>query len=345
MAQLRNAGLLAAVLALTPFAASPRAADAPQTAPEATIELREGDRVAFVGDSFFEREYRFGLLETALTLAHPTKKLTFRSLGWTGDTVWGEARAYFGQPSDGYVELMANIASANPTVVFVGYGGNESFAGEAGLQRFLEQYRVLLDELAKRTPRIVLLTPLPHEGATSPLPADRVERRSAEIAVYARAVRDLARVRGLATVDLFDGMRAAITRAGRPLFQNGMHLTEAGYAAAAAIIAARTLPAASAGEFFRRWHGAPTAPEAPVVPTAQAWAPLRDLIVKKNDSFFHRWRPANANYVYLSRRRGGQNTTAQELPKFDPVIVEQEQAIMRKLAELTSGTSTTERVQ
>lgn len=324
---------LAVLAALVPSPTALRAADAPQNT---FVELRAGDRIAFVGDSFFEREYRYGLIETALTLAHPGKGLTFRSLGWSGDTVWGEARAYFDGPAEGYAELLKNVELANPTVIFVAYGGNESFDGVDALPGFLAQYRTLIDDLAARAPRVVLVTPLPHEGASSPLPADMVEARSLELAQYARAIQDMAATRGLDAIDLFGGMRAAMDRAGQPLFQNGMHLTEAGYAAAAAYIAARTLPSGTEAAFFRTWHGSPTAPDGPVDPAAQPWEPLRDLIVAKNDAFFHRWRPANATYVYLARRNR-QTTVVDELPTFDPVIGKQEQAIAQLVDELMAG--------
>ncbi len=96
----------AAVLfvATTDKPAAAQASNAPSV-----VELRAGDRIAFVGDSFFEREYPRGLIETALTVAHPEKALTFRNLGWSGDTVRGESRAYFGKAADGYGELLKSV--------------------------------------------------------------------------------------------------------------------------------------------------------------------------------------------------------------------------------------------
>jgi lysophospholipase L1-like esterase len=323
------------LVALAPFVLG-RTVEASQATAPPPIELRTGDRVVFLGDSFFEREYRFGLIETAITLAHPGKRLTFRSLGWTGDTVWGEARAYFGQPADGYAELVKNVELAAPTIIFIAYGSNESFRGDAGLAAFLDQYRKLLDDLSARTRRIVLLTPLPTERASSPLPPGLADERDGQLTRYAAAIQQLATARGLPLLDLHAAMRAEMARGGR-LFQNGMHLSEAGYTAAARSAAIRTLTTPEAIEVFLRvWHGSKAAAE-PVVPARQPWARLRTLIVAKNDAFFHRWRPANANYVYLARRRGGQDTTTQELPAFDAVIAEQERAIARLVAELTSG--------
>lgn len=325
--------LVAAALVVSPAWS---VADVGAARPQAPLELRDGDRVALVGDSFFEREYRFGLIETALTLAHPDKRLTFRNLGWSGDTVWGEARAYFGEPKEGYAELLKNVALAQPTVLLAAYGANESFGGDAKLAAFLAQYRTLLDDLRERTPRIVLLTPLPPDASTSPLPAAALEARRAAVAQYAEAVRTLAKERGLATIDIFDAMSGAAGNPTRPLFENGVHLTEAGYAVAAARIAESTLSSEARAGFRDTWDDTAAGAKAPVEVSARPWAPLRDLIVTKNDAFFHRWRPANVTYLYLFRQRE-QGNNAVEIPRFDPVVEQQEQEIARLKTTLTSG--------
>jgi lysophospholipase L1-like esterase len=274
------------------------------------VDLRSGDRVVFIGGTFFEREYRVGLIETALTLAHPDKTLTFRNLGWSGDTVWGEARAYFGERGDGYKALLTSIDQVRPDVVLLAYGSNESFAGESGLQPFLAQYGTLLSDLASRATRIVLLTPLPTDAATSPLPRAAVDERNRVLAHYAAAIVALAKTRGLASIDLFTAMHTPETPPGPPRFTNGLHLTDAGYLAAARHIAARTAPAAAMD----------------VDPLHERWAALRALIVEKNDLFFHRWRPANVTYLYLFRK-GEQGKNAAEIPAFDPLIAQRERAI------------------
>ena len=59
---------------------------------------------------------------------------------------------------------------------------------------------------------------------------------------------------------------------------------------------------------------------------------LRSRILKKNVWWFHRSRPANMAYVFGFRKREqGQN--AVEIPQYDQLIVEEEQAIalLRKL--------------
>src|SRR5579862_2633101 len=123
------------------------------------FELRDGDRVVFLGSTFIEREQRYGYWEAALTARWPDRNIILRNLGWSGDTVWGDARAGFDTPKEGYKRLIERTLGVKPTVILVGYGTNESFAGETGLPRFREQLNKLLDDLAPSKARIVLLAP------------------------------------------------------------------------------------------------------------------------------------------------------------------------------------------
>src|SRR5437762_2404130 len=69
------------------------------------FKFRDGDRVVLIGNTLIEREQRDGYWETMLTSRNPDKNITFRNLGWSGDTVWGEARAGFGTAADGFRHL------------------------------------------------------------------------------------------------------------------------------------------------------------------------------------------------------------------------------------------------
>ena len=124
------------------------------------FELVDGDRVLFVGNTFFERDLRYNHLETALAARWPARNVIFRNLGWDGDTVWGEARAEFGSPTDGFSSLAKHVADLKPTVLFVGYGMNESFAGPGGVAPFVVQLDKMLDMLSRTQARIVLLSPI-----------------------------------------------------------------------------------------------------------------------------------------------------------------------------------------
>src|SRR5688572_14206356 len=106
-------------------------------AAEPAFELKDGDRVVLIGDTVIEREQYHGWIEVMLTTRFPDRAITFRNLGWSGDTPAGDSR--FGlsllqagrEPADeGWNQLVKQIEEAKPTVVFVGYGMASSFDGE-----------------------------------------------------------------------------------------------------------------------------------------------------------------------------------------------------------------------
>jgi lysophospholipase L1-like esterase len=208
---------------LAPLAA--RAADA--------FALKEGDRVVLIGSTLIEREQRYGYWEAALTERYPG--VTFRNLGWSGDTVFGTAQASFGSVADGFKHRKEHVAAVKPTVLLVAYGTNESFDGEAGLPKFLDGLNVLLDTLAPTKARVVLLSPLRHEDLGRPLPDPAPQNRN--VRLYADALGRVAEKRGYGYVDLYDllgdGTKATPSAA---YTDNGMHLTGYGYWRSAAAL-------------------------------------------------------------------------------------------------------------
>ena len=205
--------LLAGLLALA--AASARAADG--------FELRSGDRVVFLGSAVVEREQLAGYWETALTSAFPDRDVTFRNLGWSGDTVWGEARASFDTQREGYQRLLDRTRACKPTVIFLGYGTNESFAGAAGLPAFRAQLNKLLDDLTPTKARFVLLAPPQFEADS--WRAGNLKERQHDLQVYTDAMREIAGKRGAQFVEEF----CQVPRMADPLTDDGMHLTPFGY--------------------------------------------------------------------------------------------------------------------
>jgi hypothetical protein len=114
---------------------------APALAESPPFELRDGDRVVLLGDGLIEREQQSGYVKTMLTSAWPGQNITFRNLGYTGDTPRGESRVGFGSddnthgwrppakrdPKFGVTTLMRQVVEARPTVIFVGYGSAAAF--------------------------------------------------------------------------------------------------------------------------------------------------------------------------------------------------------------------------
>ena len=189
------------------------------------FRLADGDRVVLIGGTLVEREQKYGYWEAALTTRFPG--VTFRNLGWSGDTVFGEARASFdhNRPGVALTRLVGHTLSLKPTVLFVGYGANESFEGEAGLPKFVNGLEALLDALAPSKARVVLMAPPGHEDLGRPLPDPAAQNRN--LRLYGDAIRAVARKRGHGFVNLYELFAEAGKAA--PLTDNGMHLTAYGY--------------------------------------------------------------------------------------------------------------------
>lgn len=201
------------------------------------VEFHDTERIIFLGNEFFEHEQDQCYIEMLLTTRFPEKNLSFRNLGYAGDTVRADARTLcsgwdqFGPPDQGFGRLTKLVNQIKPTLVFVAYGMNESFEGEAGLAHFRQGLNRLLDMLGKTGARIVLLSPIPHEGLGSPLPDPAPHNKS--LALYSSAIQDVATQRGLAFIDLLSGLTGI---PGGPLTSDGIHLTAHGYRVVATIL-------------------------------------------------------------------------------------------------------------
>jgi len=311
--------LLSAVVAL----AIPATAAAP-------FELKDGDRVVFLGDTLMEREQHHGWIELMLTTRFPDRRVTFRNLGWSADLPDGESRLglSLGQagnepPGEAWKLIQKQIEETKPTVAFIGYGMAASFAGEAGLEKFKADYNRLLDAIEKISPgcRFVLLSPIKHEQV--PWMSLDPTKHNEQLKLYVDACRLIAKERSAFFVSLFDRgpMHFSLYEATREstgnvsrseIFQteNGIHLGELGYHQTA-----RSLELALFGTRHTLNPG-----------FSAHMQHLRQLILRKNEFFFHRSRPANMAYIFGFRKRE-QGKNAVEMPQFDPLIAAEEKKI------------------
>ncbi len=289
------------------------------------LELKEGDRVVFIGDTLIEREQNHGWIELMLTTRFPDRHVTFRNLGWSADLPDGESRLglSLGQAGnepagEGWKLLQKQIGEARPTVAFIGYGMAASFDGAPGLPKFKADYERLLDTIEKLSPgcRLVLLGPLNHgAGNFFELPKSEREKRSGQTALYGKAIEGIAATRNVKFVSLSSekglGVAAAGGQAGRSGTDNGIHPDGMGY-----MVLAGDLERELFGK-SRSWL---------VTTFSEPLEPLRQVILRKNEFFFHRSRPANMAYIF-GFRRGEQGRNAVEMPKFDPFIAAEEKKI------------------
>jgi hypothetical protein len=203
---------------------------APLRAADAVV-FRDGERIVLIGDTFIERDQRYGYFETNLLARFPKQRLQFRNLGWSGDTPDGLSRSYFDPPAVGKMRLHEQLAAVRPTTLIVGYGMAASFAGEPGLPPFQASLRSLLDTgRALGADQFVLLAPIPHEASAGTWPA--VDEHNRKLAAYARAIGETARAKQAWFVDL----RAQLRQPNKPdherptsITDNGIHPHADGY--------------------------------------------------------------------------------------------------------------------
>jgi lysophospholipase L1-like esterase len=298
-------------------------ASPPRTLPP--FELLDNDRVAFIGNAFFEREPRYSYLETLLLTRWPERNVTFRNLAWSGDTVFGHARAAFDTPVQGFERLVKVAHEVRPTVIFISYGMAESFEGEKGLPEFRAGLERLLDRLSDLSARTVLVSPIRHENMGPPLP--NPENHNRDLRKYVEAMKSVADARGHRFIDLYallsEGNEANTPRPAKErLTENGIHLSPHGYwRATLAIQKGLGLPQS-------QWT---TGPHGEITggPGADTAEKIRKLAIAKNQQFFNQWRPENETYLF-GFRRNEQGQNAREMPMFDKPIAE----IEAKIAQL-----------
>jgi len=270
----------------------------------AAFELKDGDRVVFLGDTFLERDVDYGHVEAAFTTRFPDRNITFRNLAWAGDTPTGKARASFdwNKPDSEWLKrVQEQVGIARPTVAILSYGATAALeGGVAGAAQYRSELARLMDavnEVGGGSVRFVLLSPLQQSGEKPD------SERSKALEAVTAATKDLASARGATYSDVFAlsrrlSMLRMVTR------ENPIVLNEAGY----------TWIANAVVEDLTGGRPGPVSPQ------------LLAAIRKKNELFFHRWRPANWTYLFGFRKHE-QGRNAVEIPKFEPLIAEWETRI------------------
>jgi lysophospholipase L1-like esterase len=147
----------------------------------ADFALRNGDRVVFLGDSITEQRLYTTYIEAYALTRHPAWKLTFRNVGWGGDTSWLRQRA---RPDEGKLfaadgtelndmivksvgsGLGRDVLPLQPTFVTVKFGMNDH-SYQAFRPDIFRAYTRSQAEIARvltgSDARVAFLTPQPIE--------------------------------------------------------------------------------------------------------------------------------------------------------------------------------------
>ncbi|MEX0867343.1 MAG: SGNH/GDSL hydrolase family protein, partial [Pirellulales bacterium] len=208
---------------------------------EGPFELLDGDRVALIGNTLFEREQSFGDWEHELTRRYPDRHITFRNLGWSGDRPSGISRKRFGNVEEGFQHLRKSIELVRPTVVLINYGANAAHEGEAGHAPFFAELDQLFALLEPIGARLVLVSPMEHEHMGEPLPNPAAY--NAQVRALRDAMKEYAQAKNCDFADLVEHFQRASTQANDSVeptdawTDNGIHFSPYGYWRSAPVFA------------------------------------------------------------------------------------------------------------
>lgn len=194
-----------------------------------SLELKAGDHVAILGNALPDRMQHSGYFESLVHGYYPEHKLIFRNLSAAGD----EVHTWFRSENFGTRDEWLNKVQAD--VIFAFYGFGESFKGEAGIQEFKANLKKFLDEVraknfsGKGNPRVVLFSPIADEKHSDPNYPDPT-RNNANLALYTKAMGEVAEENGVQFVDLFGPSQKIYeqARGKESLTVNGHYLTAEG---------------------------------------------------------------------------------------------------------------------
>jgi hypothetical protein len=125
--------------------------------------IHDGDRVVFLGDSITEQRLYTTYIEGYALSRHPDWKLTFRNVGWGGDTSWLRQRSHpdeaklFAAAPDAQQKMVEDSVShglardvlpLKPTFITIKFGMND-FSYQAFRPDIFAAYTRSQTELAK----------------------------------------------------------------------------------------------------------------------------------------------------------------------------------------------------
>lgn len=295
---------------------APRAAKklpVPTTLP---LQLKPGARIAFVGNTLLERSQYFGFFETMLHQAFPTHRLVVRNLCWSADETDLQPRP------ENFADQDQHLTHEKVDVIFAAYGFNESFAGKEGLAEFRRKLSDWLTAVTskafngKSTPQLVLVSPIANEDIDGVAAGSM---NNEHIALYANAMREVAKEHRVGFVDVFSATEKAMSSPGSDLTINGCHLNEEGYSLFSEAL------------FKGLFDAEPPTPG----------DEIRKVILDRNRQYFRRYRPLNTFYY-----TGGRNKTygyldfLPAMKNFDIMVANRDQRIW----DLAAGKQVTEDV-
>jgi lysophospholipase L1-like esterase len=189
--------------------------------------IRDGDRVVFLGDSITEQRLYTSYIEAYALTRHPDWKLSFRNVGWGGDTAWLRQRAH---PNENQLfaadentqktmvedavgrGLGRDVLPLKPTFVTINFGMNDhayqSFREDI-FRAYVRSQRQIAKVLESNGARVAFLTPQPIEDKR---PDPDKDARNQSLRKFSDGLKEVAAATGSAFVDEFNPYMAILVR-------------------------------------------------------------------------------------------------------------------------------------
>jgi lysophospholipase L1-like esterase len=174
------------------------------TRPAAAAEfpIHDGDRVVLLGDSITEQRLYTTVIETYTLSRFPQWKLSFRNIGWGGDTARG-----------GLGRAARDMLPLKPTFVTIDFGMNDHGyrAHDEGIYKgYIEKQTQLVALLKANHARVALLTPQPIEEKR---PDPDKDIKNGSLRKMSDGLREIAAKENVLFADQFDPYMAVMLTA------------------------------------------------------------------------------------------------------------------------------------
>jgi len=192
---MKHAFLLTALFAGAVTTLTPRAA-------AADFAIHDGDRVVLLGDSITEQRLYTTVIEAYTLARFPQWKLSFRNIGWGGDTAQG-----------GLGRAPRDMMPLKPTFVTIDFGMNDHgyrAYDENIFKNYIEKQTGLVSLLKSASARVALVTPQPIEDKR---PDPDKDVRNESLRKMSDGLREIATKEGVLFADQFDPYMAVMLKA------------------------------------------------------------------------------------------------------------------------------------